>query len=103
MWPVRLEWSTFSTRHLRRSNLTFRREPQPSSTSINKQAYSSVCYSLSPAAAHMARVGSTAVLEWWTIISGHPHRPHHIQILESAPPPPQSQPSRHLTQTRQSQ
>src|SRR2546428_11966172 len=102
MWPVRLEWSTFSTRHLRRSSLTFLLEPQPSSTSINKQAYSSNYCSPSPPAAHMDRVGSIAGLEWWTIISGHPHRPHHIQILESAPPPPQSQPYNHLTQTRQS-
>src|SRR2546427_5030050 len=103
MWPVRLEWSTFSTRHLRRSSLTLLLEPQPSSTSINKQAYSSNCSSPSPPAAHMDRVGSIAGLEWWTIISGHPHPPLHIQTLESALPPPVSQPSRRLTPTQQSQ
>src|SRR2546428_13851425 len=102
MWPVRSEWSTFSTRHLRRSSLTFLLEPQPSSTSINKQAYSSNCSSPSPPAAHMDRVGSIAGLEWWPIISGHPHPPLHPQPLDSALLPHQSQQSRHLTQTRQS-
>src|SRR5438445_1367024 len=103
MWPVKLEWSTFSTSRKPRPTSTFLQQPRQCSSSTNKQEYSSTYSSPSPPIANMAdRTVSRPRLEWWTIISGHPHPPRAIQTLESAPPPQQSQHSRHLTPTQQS-